>query len=143
MPTKVIIFAVAISALILGGTVMVFGLTAYYNSISNDAQTAAPPPPKDPHLLLPIAETKENSDKEEEQQQQQLTGKLSLYILPLDYGVRYQSSEIVSRIGNSLLPKITAAYYTTSGASPQGSHTFESVTLTEQNTAANLKADGL
>jgi hypothetical protein len=71
----------------------------------------------------------------------QLTGKLSLYILLLDYGVRYQSSEIVSRMDSSLLPKITAAYYTTSGDSPKGAYTFENISLTEQNITADLKAE--
>ncbi|AIC15861.1 hypothetical protein [Nitrososphaera viennensis] len=68
-----------------------------------------------------------------------LTGKLSLYILPLEYGQTYKSGQIVDRIEN-LLPGMTAAHYSNLGVSVRGQYADEKVLITEQN-LANLPED--
>jgi hypothetical protein len=69
-----------------------------------------------------------------------LTGKMTLYILPLEYGKNYQSGRIVNTIG-TLIPNMAASHYTDLGFSLRGQYADEQVVLTEQNIPEDLRQD--
>jgi hypothetical protein len=135
--TKVIV-AVAISALVLGGTALVFGLAAYINEASTTPLNDETVKVKDVGEGKPTQETA--ISKPSLLGKQLLTGNLSVYLLPLPSGY-LDSGAIVNNISTRVLPNITANYYyPTLGASRQGQYADETVLITEENITDDMKA---
>lgn len=84
----------------------------------------------------------ETSASEPIQSGGQLTGNLSVYLLPLPSG-HLDSASIVENINARMLPNISAShYYPTLGASREGQYADETILLTEENITDDLVADG-
>ena len=90
------------------------------------------------NAVPPAPDTVQTNTVEAQLSPSELTGRMTLYILPLEYGQNYQSGRIVN-IVNSLIPNMAASHYTDLGFSLRGQYADEPVVLTEQNIPEDLR----
>jgi hypothetical protein len=154
-PTKItkVIIVLAISAIVLGGTALAFGLAAY-NNTSYYSQTAATAnlleevkqgnsqrgaieeltnqhPSRNPETSYPVSSKCEG-----------ITGNLTVYLLLVTKSYYYNSAAILDSINNKTGSIQAAVCDIPYGASREGQEAYEQVVLTSENITNDLKAVG-